>query len=232
MAGRFGVPWDRLAHFLSEIDRKSRQAMHRLKKLATAAPKKSGLARFSRDNSRSGALADLPQGGGQGTDETPGGVGRKVRDKPGPRPAHLFDRELDPEVVAKLAIVESSDGPGNLGALGVVGRVVVAAVVCKLLHRVAPGAGRGALLPVMFHDFFGPNRDLVRVQAGGSPGATLTEKVPALVQGDLDVVKPLQLSLRKLFALVRALEPVLLLSQLPDLVHDVDVVHVTPSSRS
>jgi hypothetical protein len=59
-----------------------------------------------------------------------------------------------------------------------------------------------ALLPVMFDDFFGPHGHVVRVLAGGSPSAALAEQVPALVQGDLDLAQPLELLLRKLFALV------------------------------
>ncbi len=52
-----------------------------------------------------------------------------MRDQTCSGPAHLFHRELDPKVVAKLAIVECSHNPGDLGALRVVGGMVVATVV-------------------------------------------------------------------------------------------------------
>jgi hypothetical protein len=57
-----------------------------------------------------------------------------VCDQARPGPAHFFHRELDPKVVAKLAIVQCSHNPGDLGALRVVCGVVVATVVGKLLH--------------------------------------------------------------------------------------------------
>jgi len=60
-----------------------------------------------------------------------------MRDQTCPGPAHLFHRELDPKVVAKLAIVECSHNPGDLSALRVVRGVVVATVVGKLLHACA-----------------------------------------------------------------------------------------------
>jgi hypothetical protein len=55
-------------------------------------------------------------------------------DEPGPGPPHLFKRQLDPEVVAELAIVERSDSPRDLGAFGVVRRVVIATIIRKFLH--------------------------------------------------------------------------------------------------
>ena len=80
------------------------------------------------------SLAYLRKRGRERADELPGGAGREMGDQTCPGPAHLFHRELDPKVVAKLAIVQCSHNPGDLGALRVVCGVVVATVVGKLLH--------------------------------------------------------------------------------------------------
>jgi hypothetical protein len=61
-----------------------------------------------------------------------------VRDQTCPRPAHLLYRELDPKVVAELAIIEGSHNPRHLGSLGVVIGMVVATVVDQLLHDRGP----------------------------------------------------------------------------------------------
>ncbi len=80
------------------------------------------------------SLAYLRKRGREGTDELPGSAGREVRHQTRPRLAHLLDRKLNPDVVAELAIIERSHNPRELGALRVVGGVVVATVVGKLLH--------------------------------------------------------------------------------------------------
>jgi hypothetical protein len=129
-----------------------------------------------------------------------------VRNQTSPGPADLFYRELDPKVVADLAIIESGDNPRELGALRVVIRMIVATVVGKLFHArdvAMPGARvTKDLLAVMFDDFLGPHSHVVWVLAGSSTSAALAEQVPALVEGDLDLAQPLELLFRKLLALV------------------------------
>ena len=70
-------------------------------------------------------------------------------DTPGPRAALFLDGELDPQVTALVAVVQDRDRPGDAGALGISGRMVVGAVVGKLLHAcesITPAAGT---LPVV-----------------------------------------------------------------------------------
>jgi hypothetical protein len=58
-----------------------------------------------------------------------------VSHKTSPRPAHFLERQLDPKVVARVAIVKRSHGPGQLGPIRVIGEMVVSAVVSELLHE-------------------------------------------------------------------------------------------------
>jgi hypothetical protein len=51
------------------------------------------------------------------------------------RPAHFFERQLDPKVVARVAIVKRSHSPGQLGPIRVIGGMVVSAIVSQLLHE-------------------------------------------------------------------------------------------------
>jgi hypothetical protein len=129
-----------------------------------------------------------------------------VRHKASPGPAHLLYGELDPEVVTLLAIVERGHNPRDLRSSRIIGRVVVATVVCELLHADGVSAPEAqltkALLPVVFDDFFGPHGHVVGVLPCSPPSAALAEQVPALVQSDFDLPQPFELLLRKLLALV------------------------------
>ena len=102
-----------------------------------------------------------------------------MRDQACSRPAHLFYGELDPEVVAELAIIEGSHNPRYLGALRVVVGMVVPTVVNELLHARGPNWPEAQLtkylLSVMFDDLFGPHGHVVRVLVGGSASAPLAE---------------------------------------------------------
>ena len=59
---------------------------------------------------------------------------REVGDQAGAGPTGLLQGQLDPQIVTGVAVVEHGDGPGQLGALRVVGRMIVTAVVGKFLH--------------------------------------------------------------------------------------------------
>lgn len=117
------------------------------------------------------AFAHLTQGGVDGKGEPPGRFGREVRHEPGAGTAHFLDCQLDPEVVAGLAVVQGGDGPRHLGPLGVVGRVVVAPVVSEPLHRAMDALGplaaviRTGSLAVTLDHVFRPDRDVVGVLA-------------------------------------------------------------------
>jgi len=50
-------------------------------------------------------------------------------DDSGPWAPHLLKGQLDPDVAARIAIVHGSDGPGCLCSVGVVLRMIVAAIV-------------------------------------------------------------------------------------------------------
>jgi hypothetical protein len=93
-----------------------------------------------------GAFAYFAQGGIYGPGQLPGRTGREVSHQPGPRTSHLLDGQFDPQVVAAVTIIESGHGPGHLGALGVVSRVVVTSVVSELLHQDGGGPGSVRLL--------------------------------------------------------------------------------------
>ena len=58
-----------------------------------------------------------------------------MSDQPSPRPAHLFERQLNPRLATLLAVIEHRDGPGQLRAFGVVSGMVVLSVVAQLSHR-------------------------------------------------------------------------------------------------
>jgi hypothetical protein len=80
------------------------------------------------------AFTYLAQGPAKRADQSPGRVGREVGYKPSPRTSYFFDGQLDPEVGARVAVVEGGHGPRHLGALRVVCRVVIPAIVNELLH--------------------------------------------------------------------------------------------------
>ena len=63
-----------------------------------------------------------------------GGLGREVADESGTLLADLFDRELDAQVFALRAVVHRNHDPTDRYPLGVVGGMVVGAVVGELLH--------------------------------------------------------------------------------------------------
>ena len=125
------------------------------------------------------ALAHIAEGGVDGTGETPGGGRRKVSYKTGARSAHFLQRQLDPEVVAAVAVVKGGHRPGHLSPVRVVGRMVVAAVIRQLLHSEGRRAPLGhavigvASLPIALDNAFWPDLDVVGVLAGITPGATL-----------------------------------------------------------
>ena len=58
-----------------------------------------------------------------------------MADQAGAWTACLFYGELDPEVVALVAVVEQRDRPGDGRPLGIVGRVIVEPIVGQLLHE-------------------------------------------------------------------------------------------------
>src|SRR5439155_18259896 len=101
-------------------------------------------------------LADLPQGCPERSPQSAGRLGRQVPDQPGPGAPDLLDGQLHPKRVAALTVVEDRDGPGDLGPLGIISRVVVAAVVSELLHRrsqppdrLAPGTSLPFAVPTL-----------------------------------------------------------------------------------
>jgi hypothetical protein len=57
-----------------------------------------------------------------------------VRHEPRPGPPDLLDGQLHPNVTAGVAVIEDSDSPGDLRALGIVRRMIVTAMVGELLH--------------------------------------------------------------------------------------------------
>src|SRR5260221_12028061 len=70
-------------------------------------------------------FADLTQRGGERGTQASRGRRTEMADEPGARLAGFFDGELDARVFALLAVVEHGDDPGDLHALGIVGRMVV-----------------------------------------------------------------------------------------------------------
>jgi hypothetical protein len=54
------------------------------------------------------------------------------------RAAHLFDGQFYPEVVAEVAVVYGRHRPRHLGAVSVVCRMVIAAVVSQFFHNRGP----------------------------------------------------------------------------------------------
>lgn len=79
-------------------------------------------------------LADLPEGCPESGVQSAGRLRGEVGDEARARPPDLLQGELDPKVAALVAVVEDGDRPRHLGALEVVGGMVVAAVVGELLH--------------------------------------------------------------------------------------------------
>jgi hypothetical protein len=65
----------------------------------------------------------------------------------------------------------------------------------------------------------------VRVFARASSGPTLAEEIPALVKGDLDSAKPVELVVGERLAWLGAFELVLLVGELADPPDNVDVIH-------
>lgn len=61
-------------------------------------------------------------------------LGGEVGDEPGSWASDLLHGQFNPEVAAFVAVVEDGHGPGKLRPLRVIGRVIVTAVVGKLLH--------------------------------------------------------------------------------------------------
>jgi hypothetical protein len=106
-----------------------------------------------------------------------------VGDQARPRAPNFFDRQLDPEVVAGIAVIKGGHGPRHLGPLRVVSGMVVAAVVSQLLHRPSFSqanvfTGRNGLpgsLTIILDDAFRPDLDVIRVLAGIAPGAALAQ---------------------------------------------------------
>src|SRR5207237_9624356 len=88
-----------------------------------------------RNGSRARVLADLAQTGRDRGAQPARAVGAQVPDETGPWPPRLFEGDLDARVFALLAVIEDGDDPVDLRALGIVGRVVIDAVVGELLHR-------------------------------------------------------------------------------------------------
>src|SRR5919112_176079 len=97
-----------------------------------------------------------------------------------------------------------------------------------------PEHRRGArpLLQVPLDRALGADGGAVGVLAGVAAGPALTQQVPALVEGDLDLVEAGLLGLVEALADGLALEGVLLLDQGADAVHDLLVVHGAHSTAS
>jgi hypothetical protein len=81
-------------------------------------------------------------------------------------------------------------------------------------------------LLVVLHDLSLAHVGVRRVLSGLAPGPSLSLKIPALIQLNLDMIKPLALVVRQLSFAVVALEKVLLGDQLIDLPGDLRIVHV------
>ena len=72
---------------------------------------------------------------------------------------------------------------------------------------------------------FRPHLGGVGILAGGTAGPALAEQVPALVEGDLDGLQTRVVVVAEAGPGLRPLEAVLLVGQLTDVSHDLDVIH-------
>jgi hypothetical protein len=98
-----------------------------------------------------GRLAYIPERGVDGADQLPGRRRGEMGYETSPGASYFFDRQLDAEVVARLAVVESGDSPCHLRTFRVVGRVIVSTVIGQFLHDELTPAS--ALRPVDCHRF-------------------------------------------------------------------------------
>jgi hypothetical protein len=84
--------------------------------------------------SRVGALADLAESRRQRSAKSARRGRCEVGDQTGTGLPLLLQGQLHPEVIAFVAVIEGGHSPGELGPLGIVGRVVIEAIVGELLH--------------------------------------------------------------------------------------------------
>jgi hypothetical protein len=85
--------------------------------------------------SAAGVFTHFLEGGGERFAQASSRGRRQMADQSGSGPSLLLDGQLDPEIITFLAIVKGSHRPSQAGPFGIIGWMIVKAVIDQLLHR-------------------------------------------------------------------------------------------------